>query len=487
MSKPNLLILMLEHGHYGTLAPGGPVDLPNIAGLLEEGCWLESMYTVAAHSCPARASFFTGVYPSWHGIFNNVCNPTALRTGIHEGVKHFSEPLAGLGYELRLTGKWHISVEERPESKGWKGFGRVTSTEMSGRGTFDPGAGERALRHEKSLGELADAVTIRRDGWPTVLLSGAHSRPLEETAEYELGMDAIGQIEELSKGKAPWCIYCGWQAVHDPYRPPQSYAKRFAADEVDLPANFHDDLSDKPAVYRRQKRLWGQLSEAQVRQAIAHYRAWCKAMDDIIGMVLEALDRTGQRENTMVVLNTDHGDYLGAHGLWCKGIPCFEEAYHLPTAIRWPAGIGSKKRRIKSIGHIVDFAPTFLEAAGAQMYEPMSGQSLLPLLDGREKDGQRNEFYAQMNGVELYYTQRIMRVGRYKYVFNGFDFDELYDLEKDPGELKNRIDDPSLERVRRDLLGRLWEHVKREKDPVDNQYATVGLIPVGPFPEFRLK
>ena len=485
MSKPNILILMLEHGHYGTIDPNSPVSLPNMQRLSDEGAWLEAMYTIAAHSCPARASFFTGVYPSWHGILNNVCNPTALRTGIRPGVKHFSESLAALGYELRLTGKWHITVEESPESKGWKGFGHVTATKMEGRGTFDPGAEDRALAREEEHRGLINPVIAKRNGWPSALLSGAHRRPLSETAEYQLGMVAVEQIETLSRGKAPWCIYCGWNAVHDPYRPPQEYAKRFPAESVELPANFHDDLKDKPAIYRRQNLLWAQLSEAEVRQAIAHYRAWCVAMDDIIGMILDALDRAGQADNTLVVLNTDHGDYLGSHGLWCKGIPCFEEGYHLPTAIRWPAGIGKEGRRIQSIGHIVDFAPTFLEAAGAPLYEPVSGRSLLPILDGREKDGLRDEFYAQMNGVELYYSQRIMRKGRYKYVFNGFDFDELYDLQTDPGELKNRINDPALETARRNLLDLLWKHVEREKDPVDNQYATVGLIPIGPYPKLR--
>ena len=95
--------------------------------------------------------------------------------------------------------------------------------------------------------------------------------------------------------------------------------------------------------------------------------------------------------------------------------------------------------------------------------------------------------HAQCNGVELYYTQRAVMTETHKYVFNGFDFDELYDLEEDPGELTNRIDDPALEQTRRDLLARLWELVKREDDHIDNNYSTVGLVPVGPFPELRFK
>ncbi len=366
MSKPNILVLMLEHGHYGTICPDSPVDLPNMKSISDEGAWFESMYTVAGHSCPARATFFTSVYPSLHGIYNNCINPAAIHTRIRDGVKHWSASLKQLGYELRLTGKWHINAEEGPETQGWQGFGNVNALHMTGRGTFEPGAAEKAAARVKGYERLVNAVVAKRNGWPDALLSGAHTGDPKQTREYQLGQDAIEQIKTLGKGNAPWCIYCGWGAVHDPYTPPVSYAERFPANKVELPANYLDSLDDKPAIYRRQHKFWSQLNEDQVRQAIAHYQAWCAFMDDIIGEMLATLEQTGQKDNTIVVLNTDHGDYLGAHGLWLKGIPCFEEAYRLPTAIRWPAGLGVHKRRIKSLCNIADFGATFLEAAGAE-------------------------------------------------------------------------------------------------------------------------
>jgi arylsulfatase A-like enzyme len=253
---------------------------------------------------------------------------------------------------------------------------------------------------------------------------------------------------------------------------------------------------------------WWQLNDDEVRQSIAHYWAKLTMQDAMLGELLDALEKTGQAENTIVVYTSDHGDYAGAHGLWAKGVPSFHEGYNIPCVIRWPRGISNPGRRLDAFVSTTDYAPTFLDAAGIPSSQvQMSGHSLLPWLRGERPSNWREAVFEQLNGVELYYTQRIVMTHDYKYVYNGFDYDELYDLKKDPHEmvnlafpdvklararveagqgLKNRQDvpwpplPPQLAQVRLDLIKRMWKFAREHNDQVFNPYITVAMAPLGP-------
>jgi arylsulfatase A-like enzyme len=479
--RPNILMVISDHEQARVSLPGSPCRMPNALRLAEEGLRFEQAYTVAAHCCPARASLMTGLFPSRHGVFNNVMNPTALHRGLNPGCRTWSEVLRDQGYRLSFTGKWHVSSVEGPQDRGWTPFGRVTATEWSPRRTWEQ---PPPTREHRGAG-LAHAVWAPRNGWPDVLLAGTRQGRTEETAEYRETMDTIDELRRLAQNREPWCLYVGWGGPHDPYVIPEPWASMYEPASVELPPSYGDDLLDRPAIYRRQKQLWDQLSPDEVRRAIACYWGYCSMLDDLFGMILEALEETGRAGDTLVVRTSDHGDLVGAHGLFLKGIPAFEEAYNVPLILRWPAGIRRPGRAVRSVVQLMDVGPTLLEAAGAPAMEPCDAQTLTPILRDEEPDGERDELYCQMNSVELFYTQRIMRVGRYKYVFNGFDFDELYDLDADPFERANRISDASLAGIRQELLARLWEWARRTDDFIDNAYPTVGLIPIGPHPELR--
>lgn len=204
-------------------------------------------------------------------------------------------------------------------------------------------------------------------------------------------------------------------------------------------------------------------------------------MDDLFGEMLDALDKSGAAENTLVLRMSDHGEYCGAHGLYCKGVPAFREGYHIPLIARWPKGIEDPGREEDGFVNLMDFAPTFLELAGVgEVPEGVAGKSLVPFLKGEKPAGWRDAHCTQFNGVELYYTQRAVWTHSHKYVYNGFDFDELYDLEKDPHEMVNVAEDPAYEDVKRDLVKKMWDVSLAEKDIISNPYWTVALAPYGP-------
>ena len=196
--------------------------------------------------------------------------------------------------------------------------------------------------------------------------------------------------------------------------------------------------------------------------------------------MLEALAQSGEAENTVVLYCSDHGDYLAEHGLWCKGLPCFQPAYHVPLIVRWPVGLAQPGRSVDAFVGLEDVAPTVLDLAGIAPGRPGAGRSLLPFLRGETPSDWRTAVFTQSNGNELYGIQRSVMTRDWKYVYNGFDEDELYDLRQDPDETVNRIADPALRPVLRDLSRQLWQFAHERRDACINSYIMVGLAPFGP-------
>jgi arylsulfatase A-like enzyme len=414
-------------------------------------------------------------------VWNNICNRQALSTGLDAGVRLWSEDLAAAGYELHFSGKWHVSVEESPTDRGW------TEHFLSGAAGTHHGATwdrYRELAGEPEPPQRGEGEVLR-PGYGTYRLYGTGSEEGNRHDEKAVsaGLEALG---DLAGGNRPWCLYIGAVAPHDPYVVPQRFLDFYDLDDVDLPASYADDLSDKPGIYQRVRQArFGQLSEREMREGIRHFRAYCTYLDELFGRVLARLEETGQADNTLVLYCADHGDYCGEHGLFAKGIPCFRGAYHVPAVVRWPAGVSRPGRRVDELVSLADFGPTFLDLAGVEVDRHLTGQSLAPFLKGESPGAWRDALHTQCNGVELYYTQRSVRTRDWKYVFNGFDRDELYDLRADPDEMANLAGDPACEEVKRRMCGRMWRFARDEDDTAINPYITVGLAPYGPAEAFR--
>lgn len=153
----------------------------------------------------------------------------------------------------------------------------------------------------------------------------------------------------------------------------------------------------------------------------------------------------------------------------------------MPAIVRYPRGIADPGRTEDAFVSLADFAPTFLDVAGVPLPDDLTGRSLVPFLHGQAPEDWRDTVFAQCNGVELYYTQRIVMTHEYKYVYNGFDNDELYDLRLDPLEMTNRSDDPNYTATKHELVWRMWRFAAEQGDElIMNSYYTVALAPWGP-------
>ena len=118
--RPNILIFMTDHQRADTVLGEHPAVTPNLTNFARGGLLFTNAFCPSPHCCPARATFHSGLYPSRHGVWNNVCNATAINRGLNEGVRLFSEDLAEAGYRLFYGGKWHVSSLERPRDRGWQ-------------------------------------------------------------------------------------------------------------------------------------------------------------------------------------------------------------------------------------------------------------------------------------------------------------------------------------------------------------------------------
>lgn len=485
--RPNILVFMSDQEQAQVVHPDHPCITPNAARLAHEGVLFRRSFCPTAHCCPSRATFMTGLYPSRHGIYNNVSNPTAIHKALYEGIGTFSERLRQAGYNLAYAGKWHVTDAENPADRGWEEL-FVTA----GKGSF----------HHRSLVQWNEQARqpepdgprqrgqILRPGWGHYQLYRSYPtdgpKGYEDHSDYRIIQSALTALPRLAAQDAPWFLFIGPSGPHDPFVVPERFVQLYDPDEIPLPPSFSDTLVDKPRVYQRMRnQYWGQLTPEEVRESIQHYWAYCTMEDAMFGEVLAALEETGQADNTLVLRLSDHGDYCGAHGLYLKGVPSFREAYNIVTIARWPASIAEPGREVEEFITLADFAPTFIELAGAPVPQRLTGRSLVPFLHGKLPADWPDAFFTQFNGVELYYSQRIVTTKEFKYVYNGFDFDELYDLRTDPHEMTNLSDHHDYQGIKRDLVRRMWRFAGREDDIIFNPYPTVALAPWGPADALR--
>lgn len=478
MRRPNILIFMTDQQQAQVIKPEHPCLTPNIDKLIKKGIRFTSAYTPMAHCCPARASFMTGLYPSQHGIHNNVLNEQALNKSLKSGVETFSEKLKDAGYSLYYSGKWHVSATEDPKDRGWE---ELEVTSLGSRGDYN-GTSLDIYRKLKGLRDKKerDNGEILRPGWGHIKLYGTSDKRYEELHDYKIVSKAVNELSELKNTEKPWCMYVGVSGPHDPFIVPEKYANMYNPDEIELPPNYRDNLLDKPAVYRRMRKVWAQLTDREVRESIAHYWGYCTMMDDMFGELVKKLEDTDQIENTMIVYLSDHGEHCGAHGLYCKGISHFDEGYRIPCVVSWPSEIKEPGRVVDDFVTLMDFAPTFIEAASAPELSKCAGRSLIPFLRNEAVEGWRDHLFTQCNGVEVYYTQRVVRTKRYKFVYNPTDIDELYDLEIDPHEMNNIIDHPGMGHIKEMMIIKMWECVYDTDDTIFNNYGPVATAEIGP-------
>ncbi len=475
--KKNILVFMSDQQNADTIYESSAAITPNIDKFRKRAIRFDRAYTTSPHCCPSRAGFFSGLYPSQHNIWNNVEVDSTLSRELYDDITLFPQVLQKEGYSTIFSGKWHVSATEGPLERGFdkvlreyvSNYGRGETTNKPNTHDWDEVYDVKSkikLDDSKEFGEIV------RKGYPKYKQFGSEENPFGDSDSVNLVCEDI-KNRECDK---PFFYYVGTTGPHDPYFPPQRFINLYKDVDIELPESFDDDMMDKPALYRRTRDCFKLTKEEHI-ESIKRYLAFISYEDFLFGQVLETLEEKGILDETYVMYLTDHGDYLANHGLWAKGLPCFDEAYRIPLLISGP-GI-KENSSCDELVSIIDLAPTILDLASIKVEYKIQGDSLTPFLSGNKPNHWRSEIFTQTNGNEIYGIQRAVWNKKWKYVLNTFDYDELYDLENDPHEMKNLINENHHDVVK-DMCKKIWKFARQTSDACTCPYIMVALAPYGP-------
>ncbi|MFC7153886.1 sulfatase-like hydrolase/transferase [Halomarina halobia] len=463
--RPNVLLLLTDQERADLVSPEGlSVETPTVDRLRGEGLWFDRAYTPISICTSARASLLTGLYPHAHGMLNNSHEADAIRRDLPTALPTFGELLADAGYENSYVGKWHVGQDRGPESFGFDYFG--------GSDRHHDDLDDRFRRYRESLGVEVGASDLEEPiytaGEHPTLVAATTPAPPEATRAYFLAERTIDALERwaAADGDGPFFHRTDFLGPHHPYVVPEPYASMYDPEDVEPWPTYAETFDGKPRAHANYPDYRGvaDFDWDTWAAAAAKYFGFMTFIDEQMGRVLDALSDLGLDDGTAVVHASDHGDFTGSHRQFNKGPLMYEETYRIPLVVR-RSGVVEPGTRSDAFVRLQDLMPTFLDWADVPPPEGLHARSLTPLLDGEVPDDWPDSTYAQYHGDEFgLYSQRMVRTERYKFVYNAPDRNELYDLEADPHELRNLIDHPHYEEVRREMAALLVEWMEAVDD-----------------------
>jgi arylsulfatase len=447
--QPNILWYCTDQQRFDTIgALGNPhVRTPVIDSLVRDGVAFTHTYCQSPICTPSRSSLMTGLYPS---RLHNTRNGNGT---FPEHPPLITRLIADAGYDGGLVGKFHLqSAGYRTEPRLDDGF-RFWKFSHAPRDDWKEGH------------DYADWVR-ERGGDLNGFLDQDGCVPTEfhqTTWASEMAMEFIEQ--DRPEGQ-PWLLNVNTYDPHPPFIPPREYAEKFDPAEMPGPHYRPSDLAQQEAL--KDVDFQGTAADPESfkgREIQALYYAMIAQIDDQFARILESLDRSGQRDNTVIIFTSDHGESLGDHGLVQKGCRFYEGLVRVPLIISCPALFQSGVQA-DGLVELLDLTATLLDLAGVPQPEYMQGQSLLPVLTGavsgeQLRDSVRSEYF---DGQDSVHTGgkgtfgTMFRDERYKLsLYHDVGIGELYDMKSDPWEFENLWDDPNHQQLRADLMHRAFD------------------------------
>jgi len=440
--KPNILFLMTDQMQGRVLEPNHPCQTPNFDRLAASGVRFSRAYTTNAVCSPARASLMTGLLPHNHGVLDVIHCVDEDQSNLRPDRPHWAQRLANAGYRTGYFGKWHVERSNDLRKFGWQTDGG-TASELYRERVAQVGNTSTAPPNY-----FLSRTTNLPPGYRKSLFYAVTDQPPEKRGMGITTALALEFLKGVQDAPQPWCCFVSINEPHDPFVTGKEAFSRYEVDAIELCPNVHDDLAARPGIYRKVARTWEDMDLRHKREAAACYYGSITEIDEQFGCLIDFLDETGQRDKTIVVLTADHGELLGAHGLYSKNYSAFEEIYNIPLIISGP-GIAQGAVTDARVG-LHDLCPTLLELVGAEpLCAPDSRSFATVLCDPERESGNFQTGFAEYHGTRYRLTQRIVWDGSWKFVLNGFDYDELYNLDEDPYEMNNLAQEPQYQgRVR---------------------------------------
>ncbi|MBM6864966.1 sulfatase [Bacteroides caecigallinarum] len=469
------------------------VETPNLDRIANEGVKFTNSFVANSLSGPSRACMFTGKHSHANGFYDNT---TCIFDGSQQTMPKL---LQKAGYQTAIIGKWHL--ESLPTGFDYWEI-------LPGQGDYyNPRFIEMNNDTIVEKGYLTNIITEKSINW----------------------------LENQRDKNKPFCLFVHHKACHRNWLPELKYLSLYEDKTFEMPDNFYDDYEGREAaktqemsifkdmdimydtkMYRADKdsRLKStyeeyvgrldpedrktydafykpiidefykknpkgkELAEWKYQRYMRDYAKVLKSFDDNVGQLLDYLEQKGLLKNTLVVYTSDQGFYMGEHGWFDKRF-MYEESMHTPLVMRIPDDFKTKaKGDIPQMVQNIDYAPTFLDLAGAEIPEDIHGVSLLPLLKGEKPADWRKSLYYHFyeypaeHMVKRHYG---VRTERYKLIhfYNDIDVWELYDLQEDPKEMNNLYGKESYEQITEDLMKELRKLQAQYKDPIEEKLLSI--------------
>ena len=454
LKKPNIIYIMADDlttqaisaygGIYKDIAP-----TPNIDKVAKEGMLFQDVLVTNSICGPSRAAILTGNYSNLNGYYKNESG------GKFDDSKWtFPQEFQKSGYKTALFGKWHLGTEP-------VGFDTFKYHNASGQ----QGNYWNPLYND-------NGKNVKEKGYATNLSTDF----------------ALNWLDTKEKNKEPFLMVLQYKAPHRPWHPDTKYEKLWDDIEMPYPSTFNDTYKgrektagdtemtmeyfsrrdmklERPNNLKRKERIqWdfygakaGEIVQPKgmsdeegkkwrYQNYIKDYLACVKSVDDNIGRVLTYLKENNLEDNTIIIVTSDQGFYLGDHGFFDKRF-IYEESLRMPFMVKYPERIKAGSVNEDIITNI-DFAPTLLELAGITTTQKMQGTSFVPVLEGNTpKDWQDAMYYHYYEFPFWHHVQPHYGIRTQKYTLAHFYYNidvwELYDLEKDPNQMNNIYNDPN--------------------------------------------
>lgn len=478
--QPNILLILTDQHRLSAAGCYGPTPCrtPTIDTLARTGLRFDTAYTSCPLCSPARATVMTGLYPHANGVCANVHDLGCSVNELSDGPRLLSRRLQDAGYRCGYTGKWHLG-SDRPTLYGAPNTPSLPK-DVGFVGQNLPGHGDGGFRYPEYQAYLAErgfehkVYQVRPDA--SGLRYGILDEPVEATVDYWLAKHTIELIDTFRQQSEPFFIWHNHWGPHSPYYAPIQFYELYG--DIDIPEwpNYRWAGSAQPGPWQMLRHpLADRLTWADWAEAVRHYYAFTSLIDAQIGRVIEHLERTGLRDNTVIIFTADHGETLGSHGgLRDKGWCHFEEIQRIPFIMCLPERYYGHGRGpgdvLSSWASLVDVYPTILDLAGQEAAEPVHGRSLLPLVRG-EIVPWRDAAFVEFHGLNhLATSMATMRRGNLKYGWTCSGADELYDLATDPHETVNRIADPAYADAAADMRQGIADWMAETRHPGLNMY-----------------
>jgi arylsulfatase A-like enzyme len=443
----NVIFILVDDLRYdgmGFLQPG--LKTPNIDQLARGGSYFPNTVVTSALCSPSRATILTGQTARNHTIVDN-------NDASEEGLVFFPSYLQKAGYQTAFLGKWHMGQSsDAPRA----GFDKWVS--FKGQGSYYPttGLSPEAVKAGRTHMLNVDGKEVPQKSYIT-----------DELTDY-----ALQWLDEQRDQSKPFFLYLSHKAVHSDPLPAPRHAHQYDDFEFKIPAsaaNTPENYAGKPMWVYNQRNTWHGIdffynSDMKMTEYLRYYYSTLSAVDDSVGRLLGWLKKNRLEKDTLVVFTADNGFLIGEHGLIDKR-NAYQPSVRVPMVMyrpgTVPAGV-TNEGRIRNL----DFAPTFLDVAGVASPPQFEGRSAWPLINGSVPSARWQpqdfvyEYYWEWTFPMTPGTFAIQR-GELKYIqyYGIYDTDELYDVTKDPDEMRNLINDPAHLDAKIELRKALYEQL----------------------------